>query len=226
MAPRGNQHNTRGREQATGPIDMKLKLVSNREHPDSGQPGKIAPSCSSASAASGESETTESTESPTSHVEQLYRQYRGSLLRFLRNMLRSEDDALELLQETYIRILGQERVANEKSRAYLFQIALNLVRDKVRKDKARYQDQHIPLEETELLDDTQNPHDMLIWQTSADKIKRSLFELPPRCRKIFLLRRIRHLSSQEIANILGISKRTVDRELLNAITHCKRSIQE
>lgn len=45
----------------------------------------------------------------------------------------------------------------------------------------------------------------------------SLQQLPKRCREIFILSRRKQLSNEEIAKQLGISKRTVENQLTNAL---------
>ncbi|MEJ5963993.1 RNA polymerase sigma-70 factor [Pedobacter immunditicola] len=48
-------------------------------------------------------------------------------------------------------------------------------------------------------------------------IDTSLKQLPKRCREIFILSRRKQLSNDEIARHLGISKRTVENQLTNAL---------
>ena len=51
-----------------------------------------------------------------------------------------------------------------------------------------------------------------------------LQQLPQRCREIFLLSRKEHLSIAEIAQLLGISKRTVENQLTNALQHLRHEL--
>jgi RNA polymerase sigma-70 factor, ECF subfamily len=44
-----------------------------------------------------------------------------------------------------------------------------------------------------------------------------LEKLPPRCREIFILSRFEGVKNQEIANRLGLSKRTVELQIFNAL---------
>jgi RNA polymerase sigma-70 factor (family 1) len=48
-----------------------------------------------------------------------------------------------------------------------------------------------------------------------------LNQLPKRCHEIFYLSRIEHLSNQEIAERLGVSKKTVENQLTNALKHLR-----
>lgn len=65
-------------------------------------------------------------------------------------------------------------------------------------------------------------------QTEADLtavIKEYLTQLPNRCREIFLMSRRDHLSNEEIANHLNISKRTVENQITYALKHLRQTIR-
>jgi len=50
--------------------------------------------------------------------------------------------------------------------------------------------------------------------------------LPNRCKEIFVLSRIEHLSNDEIANRLHISKRTVENQVTSALKHLRISLKD
>ena len=56
-------------------------------------------------------------------------------------------------------------------------------------------------------------------------IERELGELPGRCREIYTLSRREHLSNDEIASRLDISKRTVENQLTHALRHLRFSMR-
>ena len=53
-----------------------------------------------------------------------------------------------------------------------------------------------------------------------DEIKK----LPPKCQEVFMLSRFEDYSSAEIAEQLGISVRTVEKHISNALKHLKATI--
>ncbi|MEN0053530.1 MAG: RNA polymerase sigma-70 factor [Mucilaginibacter sp.] len=53
------------------------------------------------------------------------------------------------------------------------------------------------------------------------ELTRYLEQLPKRCQEIFYMSRIDHLSNQEIAGQLGISKRTVENQITMALKHLR-----
>jgi RNA polymerase sigma-70 factor (family 1) len=54
-----------------------------------------------------------------------------------------------------------------------------------------------------------------------DELNQYLDQLPKRCNEIFQMSRIEHLSNKEIADSLGISKRTVENQIALALKHLK-----
>ncbi len=159
-------------------------------------------------------------------VEQLYIKYRGSLLRYLRAKCASDEDAAEILQETYLRLLktSQTDRLNDDSQAYLYTIASNLIIDRYRYNNARRVASTDVFDEELMCGNEPDPALQLQWDRAALALKQHLRELPPRCRQVFLMRRFRDLSSAEIAEVLGTSKRTVERELVNASEYFESKI--
>ena len=56
------------------------------------------------------------------------------------------------------------------------------------------------------------------------RIFRVVESLPPRCREIFLLSRVKQLDNGEIARKLGISKRTVETQISKALKVLREKI--
>lgn len=57
-------------------------------------------------------------------------------------------------------------------------------------------------------------------------MEKSLSHLPPRCREIFELSRLKGLSNQEISDQLGISKRTVELQISNSLKILRKELVE
>lgn len=72
-------------------------------------------------------------------IETLYVAHKDELLSFLRKLLRNPDEAVEVLQETYFRLLNRESVEglSANAKAYLFSTAKNLVVDRARRRLVR-----------------------------------------------------------------------------------------
>src|ERR1700742_2274079 len=69
-------------------------------------------------------------------MEQLFREHNEALVRFIRARVRSQQEALEVAQEAYVRLLSlHEPGAVSYLRAFLFQTANNLALDRLRRDQ-------------------------------------------------------------------------------------------
>jgi RNA polymerase sigma factor (sigma-70 family) len=149
----------------------------------------------------------------------LFNKYRGALLRHVSRYAGSREDAADLVQETYLRVMDRISVArfDAESRAYLFQTATNLARDHLRRQKFRA---HAPIED--LPEDRLGGHDPTPEQVvAADQVTstlRSAIEaMPEETRAVFILARSQQLPYPEIARRLGIGRRTVERRVAEAV---------
>lgn len=71
-----------------------------------------------------------------------------------------------------------------------------------------------------------NEGELSIRYSELEKnVERELEELPGRCREIYTLSRREHLSNDEIASRLDISKRTVENQLTHALRHLRFSMR-
>jgi RNA polymerase sigma factor (sigma-70 family) len=149
----------------------------------------------------------------------LFHKYRASLYRYLNGLVSSPDDAAELVQESYTRLLQHEHVAQLEavSRTYLFQIATNLARDHYRRRTTRRTGAHCDVDDVEIADERAGPEQDMVWEQTIDSIKQGIKELPPLTRRIFLLSRFRNKTYPQIAAQLGVSTRTVERRMGEAM---------
>ena len=136
-----------------------------------------------------------------------------------------EEAAEDLVQETYARLLQAQSLDSEESRirGYIFKIATNLAYDRFREQRTR--GIQVTYEESELLDGDLEPDRIVDFGQGLEAIKQTLMEIRPRSRQVFLLRASEQLTYQEIATRLGISTRTVEREMRHAIDLCQRRLR-
>jgi RNA polymerase sigma factor (sigma-70 family) len=73
-------------------------------------------------------------------------------------------------------------------------------------------------EAADTLADTATPEQTLLWEESIGEIRTALREMPQELRDVFLLSRFRRKTYPEIAHMLGISSRTVERRMSQAMT--------
>ena len=61
-------------------------------------------------------------------------------------------------------------------------------------------------------------------QQASERLRIALRELPLRTQEAFLLCRIEGLSHEKIAKLLGVTVRTVERDIAAAVAHLKQSM--
>lgn len=151
--------------------------------------------------------------------------YRVSLLRHVANLLGTQTDAEDIVQETYSRLLGFSDLEQHEARArsYMFRVATNLVFDRHRRRKEQsIEDVGTASEAMSIVD---GPDAIVDLEVAMETITQVLLALKPRCRQVFLMRTAEGLSFEAIAERLAISKRTVEREMKHALDACQRRLK-
>jgi RNA polymerase sigma factor (sigma-70 family) len=157
-------------------------------------------------------------------VARLFEPLRQPLLRHLTDLLGRRDEAEDVVQETYLRLLGARDLDpnGARIRAFVFKVATNLAYDRFRQRRVRVVHDDAALER--VVSEGQPPDGIVAVEQVLAVVKRTLLELKPRCRQVFLLRTVDELAYEEIAARLGISKRTVEREMQHALEACQRRV--
>lgn len=157
-------------------------------------------------------------------VAQLFVTHRDEILNYLVQRVRCPHIAQDLSQEAYLRLLRKERVPhNEHLLGYLFRTAERLAIDFLRYDQ-RTSGRHDELNE-HLICPNVLPEELLILRQQCQLLLDAIASLPKQCRHILLLRKIDELSYAQIACQLGISEKTVQRQLVKAMLHCHRRLE-
>jgi RNA polymerase sigma-70 factor (ECF subfamily) len=149
--------------------------------------------------------------------DQLVQDYLKLKARLMRR-LGSADLATEILHETYLRLSAAAPSGMVKNpEAYLYRAALNVAADSRDQDR-RWVDK-ATIEAARRRDDYElDPEEILVAQQEWRALLAALDELPARRRAVFLAARLEELPHREIAERLGVSIDTVDRELKQALT--------
>lgn len=160
--------------------------------------------------------------------DELFRRHGHALRRFLARRVVSPETAADLTQEAFLRLLRAEPAATLRDpRAYLYRTALNLLTDH-RRGAARG---GRPVDDPETVlaaarDPRPSPEHHALSREELDVLRRAIDELPARRREIFLLHKAENLSYAAIATRLGIAKNTVVVQMVRALAHCRRRLEQ
>jgi RNA polymerase sigma-70 factor (ECF subfamily) len=130
-------------------------------------------------------------------------------------------DLDDVVQESYLRILRarpEGRIAS--GRAFLFRVARNLALNLLRRNRVSPVEAVPDLARLPVADVGPNAADFACNQESLRLLAEAIDALPPRCREIVILRRIRNLPQREIAAQLGISVETVEQQVARGVRRC------
>lgn len=145
--------------------------------------------------------------------------------RRLTRRLGSPDLASEALNETYLRLEGMRELGEVRSpKAYLFRIALNIAADRRRAEKRRLTSDEVDAL-LDIPDDRPDAARVIEDRSEINLLKHAIAELPERRRRVLTLSRIDGVPNREIAALLGVTVRTVETDLKQAIEHCAERLK-
>lgn len=148
-----------------------------------------------------------------------------SLVKFLTSRFRDAEEALEVAQEAWIRLMRHDDPEGlENARAFLFQTANNLAIDRVR--RAAVEARFVVAETAAMATDAA-PSAERAYQSNEElqRIVEALGRLPETTREAFVMHRFRGLPYQEIAEFLGVSTSMVEKHIIRALKQLRAAIQ-
>ena len=158
-------------------------------------------------------------------VQDVIRRHHASLIKFLRRRLRVADDADDVAQETYIRMMKYEGSDEIKSAsAMLFHIAVNVANDHGRAALSRHSGDHCDIGDVTLASDLPSPERTVLAHQNLDMLLDVIQALPPKCRQVFLLSRAHGMTYAEIARHCGISVKMVEKQISRALAACLEKV--
>lgn len=135
---------------------------------------------------------------------------------FLYRHLQNEADALDLAQDTFVRIYRHRGSYRQGARfsTWMFQIALNLCRDHGRRGKIR---RLVPLDDApEGADETGTPAETVLAAERAGAVRDAVATLPDNLRAPLVLAEYGRLSHAEIAAAVNATPKAVETRIARA----------
>ena len=150
---------------------------------------------------------------------------RGAAFRFLGSEEEARDVAQEAFLKAYRSLSGFKREARFSS--WLYQIATNLCRDRLRRRKTRAT---VSLEELEeagpvMVETGPGAHDQLLALDLARAVRDAVESLPEEQREVVILKEYQDLTFLEIAQALGVPVSTVKTRLYRGLGQLRRRLE-
>jgi RNA polymerase sigma-70 factor (ECF subfamily) len=159
---------------------------------------------------------------PRQRIIELFSRYRSALVNHVKRILGSSEDAEDVVQETCVRLMRTRDFwrGEPQLRGFLFKIATNLARDELRRRRNCSVNTHLPYDTLDLAGEDLQPDELVDRHRTLQAIALALSTLPPRYREVFRLHVDNDLSYRAISERLGISTKTVERDMIGAREYC------
>lgn len=153
--------------------------------------------------------------------DEVFKSFNKRIYFFSLSYLKSKEEAEGIVQEVFLSLWKNRATLKIQSdfQAYLFSITFNVIKKRFRKlDRERKHLEAYSLSVS--LKENASEAETAYEQLNAI-LTRSLEQLPPRQKEVFLLSKQEGLTAMEIAEKLELSKRTVENHLFRAKTFLK-----
>ena len=144
-------------------------------------------------------------------------------------ILGSEDEARDVAQEAFLKayrgLAGFKQEARFSS--WLYQIATNLCRDRLRRRRSRPQVSLEAMEETGpvIVETRPGAHERLVERDLAQAVRRAIESLPLEQREIVILKEYQELTFLEIAQVLELPVSTVKTRLYRGLDQLRLQLE-
>lgn len=156
-------------------------------------------------------------------VARLFREHNDSLVQFLTSRLRSPQEAREVAQEAYVRLLSLDTPdAVSFLRAFLFKTASNIAIDRIRHRQRCPHTNDVSLFDE--LPERRTPEVRVQGEQEVALLAQLIANLPPKCRQAFLLHKVEGLSAPEIGVRMELSERQVRDYILRGLLYCRTGL--
>jgi len=167
--------------------------------------------------------------------EALVNRYEKKIYRLGLNVTGNEEDAEDVLQETFLKAFQNLPRFREDSRFYtwIVRIAVNEGLMKLRK---RRSDKSVAMEETfnedgdamprEFTDWKPNPEQLLAQEELRQILEKAAESLPPTYRAVFFLRDVENFSTEETAEMLNLTVSAVKARLFRARLYLREQLSK
>ena len=156
--------------------------------------------------------------------ELLFKYYYPGLVVFASNIVVSRDEAEEIVQDFFVRLWEHRNTikTNNTFKSYIFTSVKNRSINFLK--SANVKKNVIDELKRQMGSELRYNPDIYFNTKLQRQLKKAFAKLPPRTAEIFTLSRFKGFSNDEIANSLGLSKRTVETQISNALKILRKEL--
>lgn len=160
--------------------------------------------------------------------------YKNMVYNLAYRMSNNPHEAEDISQEAFLRAYQSLARFNPsyKFSTWLYQITLNIIRDKFKRKEIDYVSLDTPVETDDSefyhqpADSTNNPEQIVTRQEDVQEIQQAIYSLPLKYREVIVLRHLQDLSYIEISNILKLPSGTVKIRLYRAREQLRKILSD
>ncbi|MBN9399491.1 MAG: sigma-70 family RNA polymerase sigma factor ['Candidatus Kapabacteria' thiocyanatum] len=171
-------------------------------------------------------------------IEQLFRNDRKKYLGFIRQRVRSQEEAEDILQDVFANVLAASQDVQkpiENIASWVFTSVRNRIIDSYRKKKTdSFSDLSSPSDRDEGLENVErflgdfsyNPEQDLVRKTIWEAVLKGLDELPVEQKEVFVKNEFEGVSFREMSEESGVNINTLLARKRYAVLHLRKKLQE
>lgn len=157
---------------------------------------------------------------------EIFNQYQKKVYRIAYGVVRQREDALDIVQEVFIKLFRSIKNFKGKSNfyTYLYRMVMNTAIDHIRRSRYKIQTSSIDEDGGFQLSEeaVKRPDHILIHKELEERVRIAMEKLPPDQRAALIFREVEGLSYQEIAETMECSVGTV----MSRLHYGRKRIQE
>jgi len=157
-------------------------------------------------------------------LDEIYVMYYNMIFRFAVSYLKDEDDAMDIVQETFIKLWESRKKLknNTQLKSLLFTVTKNAILSLFRKNST--ESKYLAYLSDKLVVNSSGTTEQTDFHFLQVQYEKLIPQLPPKRRKIYLLSRKEGLKNKEIAKEKGISEKTVENQISKSLAFFKENL--
>ena len=152
----------------------------------------------------------------------IFNEYADQLFNFLYYKCGSKSQAQDLTQEAFLKLWQKcAEVSFKAAKGFVFTVARNAMLNQFERKKVK-----LKFESSQnTLKHAESPEFQMEYSEAHRRLQDAISALPEKQREVFLMSRIDKMKYQEIADLLGISKKAVEKRMYAALDKLRKTIK-